>query len=59
MKSVFFSDISVDVPDSLDLSHLQGKGKQPGEVELPSDDPKEPGIWSAKKYRTVISCMST
>ena len=30
-----FADVSVDVPDVLDISHLKGNGLQPGEEELP------------------------
>ncbi|XP_052081738.1 ubiquitin carboxyl-terminal hydrolase 5-like [Mytilus californianus] len=30
-------DVSVDVPDDLDLTPLRGLGKQPGEEELPSE----------------------
>lgn len=32
------SDVSVDVPDELDISHLRAAGKQPTEQELPEDD---------------------
>ncbi|XP_013780596.1 ubiquitin carboxyl-terminal hydrolase 5-like isoform X1 [Limulus polyphemus] len=35
-------DISVDVPDILDLSFLRGKGLQEGEEELPDPKPDEP-----------------
>ncbi|KAK2163107.1 hypothetical protein LSH36_85g00013 [Paralvinella palmiformis] len=31
-------DVSLDMPDELDLSELRGKGLQPGEVELPDGD---------------------
>ncbi|XP_014795327.1 PREDICTED: ubiquitin carboxyl-terminal hydrolase 13-like, partial [Calidris pugnax] len=42
-------DVSVDMPDFLDISHLRAKGLQPGEEELPDiappiiipDDPKD------------------
>ncbi|KAK7487678.1 hypothetical protein BaRGS_00021097 [Batillaria attramentaria] len=37
-------DVSVDVPDELDLSQLRGKGKQPGEEELPAECPQEPDV---------------
>eukprot|EP00795_Rhopilema_esculentum_P007232 gene7232-12915_t len=40
-------DVSVDVPDELDLSHLRGTGLQPGEEELPKAstlEPEEPNI---------------
>ena len=33
-----FSDVLVDVPEKLDLSHLRGHGLQPGEMELPEGD---------------------
>ncbi|ESO12425.1 hypothetical protein HELRODRAFT_105332 [Helobdella robusta] len=40
-------DVSVDMPDILDISHLRGSGLQPGEEELPDatkcgDVPNEP-----------------
>ncbi|XP_048362758.1 ubiquitin carboxyl-terminal hydrolase 13 isoform X2 [Sphaerodactylus townsendi] len=42
-------DVSIDMPDVLDISHLRAKGLQPGEEELPDisppiiipDDPKD------------------
>ncbi|NXP42206.1 UBP13 hydrolase, partial [Leiothrix lutea] len=42
-------DVSIDMPDFLDISHLRARGLQPGEEELPDiappivipDDPKE------------------
>eukprot|EP00112_Aurelia_sp_Birch-Aquarium-sp1_P012383 Seg2604.5 transcript_id=Seg2604.5/GoldUCD/mRNA.D3Y31 product="Ubiquitin carboxyl-terminal hydrolase 5" protein_id=Seg2604.5/GoldUCD/D3Y31 len=40
-------DVSVDVPDELDISQLRGKGLQPGEEELPPSnvtEPQEPAI---------------
>ncbi|XP_070182995.1 ubiquitin carboxyl-terminal hydrolase 5-like [Littorina saxatilis] len=37
-------DVSIEVPDELDLSALRGKGKQPNEEELPSDQPAQPEI---------------
>jgi hypothetical protein len=43
---VFFaisSDVSVEVPDELDLTALRGKGKQPNEEEMPADAPPQPG----------------
>ena len=30
-----FSDVSVQMPDELDLTALRGRGMQPGEEELP------------------------
>ena len=33
-----FIDVSLDVPDVLDISHLKGNGLQPGEEELPVAD---------------------
>ena len=33
--AVIFPDVSLDMPDELDLSHLRGMGRQPGEAELP------------------------
>ncbi|XP_013417871.1 ubiquitin carboxyl-terminal hydrolase 5 [Lingula anatina] len=30
-------DVSVDIPDDLDLSDLRGQGRQPGEEELPEE----------------------
>jgi len=36
-------DVSIDVPDTLDISHLKGNGLQPGEEELPdTNEAKEP-----------------
>ncbi|XP_070560700.1 LOW QUALITY PROTEIN: ubiquitin carboxyl-terminal hydrolase 5-like [Ptychodera flava] len=39
-------DVSIDIPDELDLSSLRGKGLQAGETELPEGDcpPQEPQI---------------
>lgn len=37
-------DVSVEVPDNLDLNHLRGKGKQEGEEELPADQPAQPEV---------------
>ena len=31
-------DVSLDMPDTLDLSHLRGSGKQAGEQELPEEE---------------------
>ena len=39
-----FTDVSMDMPDELDLSHLRGAGLQPGEEELPEkQEDAEPG----------------
>ncbi|KAH0624178.1 hypothetical protein JD844_007660 [Phrynosoma platyrhinos] len=46
------ADVSIDMPDLLDISHLRATGLQPGEEELPDisppiiipDDPKAPDI---------------
>ncbi|KAL8584111.1 hypothetical protein ACOMHN_011726 [Nucella lapillus] len=37
-------DVSVEAPDLLDLSHLRAKGKQPGEEELPAEQPTQPEV---------------
>lgn len=37
-------DVSVDVPDELDLSALRGMGIQPGEEELPTEQQSQPQI---------------
>lgn len=34
-----FSDVSVDMPDLLDINHLRARGLQPGEEELPDISP--------------------
>lgn len=34
-----FADVSVDMPDLLDISHLRARGLQPGEEELPDISP--------------------
>ena len=50
------SDVIIDVPDKLDLTHLKGCGLQPGEVELPEDSSNqapEPGEFN-KCYLTVL-----
>ena len=31
----YISDVSIDVPEELDISFLKGKGLQPGEEEFP------------------------
>jgi len=39
------ADVSMDMPDVLDISHLRGAGKQPGEEELAdAAPPAAPGI---------------
>ena len=35
-------DISLDMPNEIDISHLRGRGMQPGEVALPEDEPSRP-----------------
>ena len=42
------TDVSIEVPDDLDLTASRGKGKQPNEEELPSDQPAQPGQWMAE-----------
>lgn len=37
------TDISLDVPDEIDLSFLRGKGIQPNEEELPESPPEGGG----------------
>lgn len=39
--SIFFcfADVSIDMPDLLDISHLRARGLQPGEEELPDISP--------------------
>lgn len=34
-----FADVSIDMPDLLDISHLRARGLQPGEEELPDINP--------------------
>lgn len=34
-----FADVSVDMPDLLDINHLRARGLQPGEEELPDISP--------------------
>lgn len=52
MTSTFFfiwiADISLDVPDDLDLSSLRGQGLQPGEEELPQEIEAPPGKYNEK-----------
>lgn len=33
-----FADVSLDVPDVLDLTEFRGQGRQAGEEEFPADD---------------------
>lgn len=49
----FLSDVSVDMPDELDLSPLRGQGLQPGEEDLPDETTSQsvPGMW--KSYYLV------
>lgn len=57
---LYFVDVSIDLPDFLDISHLRAKGLQPGEEELPDiappiiipDDPK--GIY---QLLLILSCI--
>lgn len=40
MNTIFcFADVSIDMPDLLDISHLRARGLQPGEEELPDISP--------------------
>ena len=34
-----FADVSIDMPDLLDINHLRARGLQPGEEELPDISP--------------------
>lgn len=34
-----FVDVSIDMPDLLDINHLRARGLQPGEEELPDISP--------------------
>ena len=49
-----FADVLINVPEELDLSHLRGRGLQPGEEELPEGEvpseqpPQPPGYTSMK-----------
>lgn len=36
-------DVSVEVPDEIDISHIRGSGKQPGEEELPEPESETSG----------------
>ena len=53
-------DVLINVPDELDLSHLRGRGLQPGEEELqeggpPSDQgPPPPGIHSIQYFIIML-----
>lgn len=38
------TDVSVDVPDDLDLTPLRGLGKQPGEEDLPGEQQEAQGL---------------
>ena len=38
------SDVSVEVPDEIDISHIRGSGKQPGEEELPEPESETSGF---------------
>ena len=53
---IFVSDISLDMPDEIDISHLRAKGLQPGEEELPEQQQEQPGENS--KYNVGESCCS-
>lgn len=39
-----FTDISLDVPDVLDLSMLRGIGRQEGEQDFPADEEETPEV---------------
>lgn len=41
---IFITDVSVDVPDELDLTPLRGLGKQPGEEDLPGEQQEAQGL---------------
>ena len=36
--SCMHADVVINVPEELDLSHLRGRGLQPGEEELPEGE---------------------
>lgn len=42
-------DVSVEMPEELDISHLRGNGPQEGETILP-----EPGIFILKFFKSYI-----
>ncbi|XP_064598849.1 ubiquitin carboxyl-terminal hydrolase 5-like [Liolophura sinensis] len=50
-------DVSVDVPDTLDLSPLRGQGMQPGEEELPTEQTDEPEIQIDESVVTQLTEM--
>ena len=43
VESVWFIDVPLVVPDEVVLDEYIGHGIQPGEIELPGDQVKEPG----------------
>ena len=46
----YFIDVSVDIPDDLDITPLRGSGLQPGEEELPSEQQPTQGIFNCHLY---------
>ena len=58
---ILFSDVSIDIPDELDLSSLKATGLQPGEEELPegAQGAQEPGQSLIRvHWKSVKSCKS-
>ncbi|GFO16131.1 ubiquitinyl hydrolase 1 [Plakobranchus ocellatus] len=51
-------DVSVQMPDTLELCHLRGRGLQPGEEELPAgDSPPEPPLEISEATVTQLMDM--
>ncbi|XP_071945976.1 ubiquitin carboxyl-terminal hydrolase 5-like [Antedon mediterranea] len=50
-------DVSVDMPDDLDLTSIRGVGLQPGEVELPEGDKPEPKIEINEEFVVQLVSM--
>ena len=53
---IFVSDVSLDMPDEIEISHLRAKGLQPGEEELPEQQQEQPG--DNFEYYVGESCCS-
>ena len=47
----------IDVPEELDVSHLRGKGLQPGEQLLPDDDGEDDLVPSLQWAKCLVLCL--
>ena len=50
----FFSDVSIDILDELDLTHLRATGLQPNEQELPEGEQAAPAAGKLSVFIVLL-----